>query len=92
MWDSYSDALITFNHEDFVGELAYIVENDVLIFAILNELKSNTNLNIKNATRINGLMFEGDGRTHNEIHLATGEVISADLIVRCYEEIIIILK
>ncbi|XP_059157238.1 ubiquinone biosynthesis monooxygenase COQ6, mitochondrial-like [Physella acuta] len=40
VWDSCSDSLITFNNEDMTDSLAYIVENDVILAAIMKALKA----------------------------------------------------
>lgn len=84
MWDCRSDALITFNHNNFIGDLAYIVENDVLLYGILNELKSIPNVTLKNNARISSVMLNCDNSTYGEVHLASGEQYSADLIVRTF--------
>lgn len=39
VWESCSDSLLTFNHPDLSLELAYVVENDVLLSAITESLK-----------------------------------------------------
>uniref|UniRef100_A0A8C4RAE3 Ubiquinone biosynthesis monooxygenase COQ6, mitochondrial n=1 Tax=Eptatretus burgeri TaxID=7764 RepID=A0A8C4RAE3_EPTBU len=40
VWDACSDALITFDKEDFVEDLAFIVENDVVMTALTKQLES----------------------------------------------------
>ncbi|XP_047201282.1 ubiquinone biosynthesis monooxygenase COQ6, mitochondrial isoform X3 [Girardinichthys multiradiatus] len=38
VWDACSDALITFDKEDLLDEMAYIVENDIVVAAITRQL------------------------------------------------------
>lgn len=38
VWDACSDALITFDKENFEDEMAYIVENDVVVAALTRQL------------------------------------------------------
>ncbi|XP_012707709.2 ubiquinone biosynthesis monooxygenase COQ6, mitochondrial [Fundulus heteroclitus] len=40
VWDACSDALITFDKEDLLDEMAYIVENDIVVAAITRQLDS----------------------------------------------------
>lgn len=40
VWDACSDALITFDKENFEDEMAYIVENDVVVAALTRQLDS----------------------------------------------------
>lgn len=81
MWDSSSDALITFNYDNFIGNLAYIIENDILLFAILNEIEKKSNIVIQNDARIDKIQLESENGKTNEIHLTTGEQFSAELLV-----------
>lgn len=82
MWDSCSDALITFNHDNFIGNVSYIVENDVILHALLNEIDQNTNVSIRNDARIEKVLLERDGLLSNAVELKTGESFSAELLVR----------
>lgn len=81
MWDGISDALITFNQPNFIDEVAYIVENDVLIHAILKEIKKNSNITIKNNSKIEKIQLQRDGHTNGKVHLKSGEIYSADVLV-----------
>lgn len=81
VWDSCSDALITFNHDNFIGDVAYIVENDVLVHAILKELEPFTNITVRNDAKIEKVLLERDGFTFSRVQLSTGEDFSAELLV-----------
>lgn len=82
VWDSCSDALITFNHDNFIGDIAYIVENDVLLHSILKELEPSTNITIRNDAKIEHILLERDGLPFGKVQLATGENFTAELLVR----------
>lgn len=81
IWDSCSDALITFNHDNFIGDVAYIVENDVLLHSILKELEPFTNITIQNDAKIEQVSLERDGLPFGKVQLATGESFTAELLV-----------
>jgi 2-polyprenyl-6-methoxyphenol hydroxylase-like FAD-dependent oxidoreductase len=39
VWDSCSDSMIAFSQDDMTEPLAYIVENDVILGAIMKQVK-----------------------------------------------------
>lgn len=65
-----------------MGDVAYIVENDVLLHAILNEIEHNENVTIRNDTKIDKVLLERDGYTSSQVFLKSGENFSAELLVR----------
>lgn len=73
--------MITFNHDNFIGDVAYIVENDVLLHSILKELEPFTNITIQNNAKIERVALEQDGLPFGKVQLATGETFSAELLV-----------
>ncbi|XP_031617711.1 ubiquinone biosynthesis monooxygenase COQ6, mitochondrial [Contarinia nasturtii] len=81
VWDACSDALITFNHDNFIGDVAYVVENDVLVHSILKELQPYNNITIRNDAKIDKVILEQDGSTYGKVQLASGEDFSAELLV-----------
>lgn len=83
MWDSCSDALITFN-DDFIGDVAYIVENDVLVHSVLKEVQTIDNITIRNDERIDKVLLERDELTYSKVQLTTGEEFSAELLVSIF--------
>lgn len=73
--------MITFNHDNFIGDVAYIVENDVLLHSILEELEPFTNITIQNDAKIERVALEQDGLPFGKVQLATEETFSAELLV-----------
>lgn len=86
VWDGTSDALITFNRPDFAGDVAYIVENDVLLYAIEKEIRKNPNVTIQNNSNIEQVRLACDGHYNNKVYLKSGEVFSAELLVSKYKK------
>lgn len=62
--------------------MACIVENDVLVHAILKELEASSNVTIQNNSRIERVLLPKDGYQHGSVTLSTGENYSCDLMVR----------
>lgn len=81
MWDACSDAIITLNHDNFSDDMAYIVENDLLMSALLQELEQNSNVLLKSSTSISSVQLPKDGFVSSGVVLTTGERYSCDLLV-----------
>lgn len=62
-------------------DVAYIVENDVLLYAILNEIEKTENVKIQNNSKIEKVLLQKDGVLNNLVYLQNGQVFSADLLV-----------
>lgn len=73
--------MITFNHDNFSANVAYIVENDVLVHAILKELEPFDNITVRNDAKIEKILLERDGATYSKVQLANGDDFSAELLV-----------
>lgn len=81
VWESYSDALIAFEDDHPANNMAYIIENDVMLHAILKELECAENVTIRNAAKIENVLLERDGVPNGTVQLNTGETFTADLLV-----------
>lgn len=90
VWDGTTDALITFNRDNFEGDVAFIVENDVLLYAIEREIAKNPNVTIRNESKIENVRLSCDGRPHNEVVLKSGEIITSELLVSKIEGIFLL--
>lgn len=62
-------------------EVAYIVENDVLIHAILKEIEKCNQIEIKNNSKIEKVRLQRDGFANGLVYLKSGEVYSSELVV-----------
>ncbi|KAJ6639239.1 Ubiquinone biosynthesis monooxygenase COQ6, mitochondrial [Pseudolycoriella hygida] len=86
VWDACSDAIITLNHEHFSDNMAYIVENELLMSVLLQQLNDSPNVLLKNDTSISSVQLPKDGFDCSGVLLKTGERYSCDLlsIIRSY--------
>lgn len=69
------------NHENFSDDMAYIVENDLLMSALLDELEKNSNVILKNSSSIDNVELPKDQNDHGGVSLKTGERFTCDLLV-----------
>lgn len=89
VWDSCSDSIITFNNDDLNDNLAYIVENDVILEAVKRSLPKSHNLNIKYNTSAKSYIIPGitpghDGLDQNSwvtVQLNDGSEIKTKLLI-----------
>lgn len=81
VWDACSDAIITLNHDNFSDDMAYIVENDLLMSALLQQLERNSNVALKSSASISSVQLPKDGCDRSGVALKTGERYSCDLLV-----------
>lgn len=65
-----------------MASVAYIVENEVLLHAIENEIMKNSNVDIRNDSRIEKVHLQCNGSECNEVHLKSGETFTSELLVR----------
>jgi hypothetical protein len=101
VWEACSDAMITFSHDAMVEDIAYIVENDVLLAAVNREVQELTeNLTVIHEAKIKGYELpQRYGTTCDvRVHLENGSSYVCSLLVsiiysitkkkfqiRCYE-------
>lgn len=81
MWDACSDAIITLNHDNFSDDMAYIVENDLLMSVLLQQLEKNSNVTLKSSASIGAVQLPKDGFDKSGVTLKDGERYSCDLLV-----------
>uniref|UniRef100_A0A182PFC6 FAD dependent oxidoreductase domain-containing protein n=1 Tax=Anopheles epiroticus TaxID=199890 RepID=A0A182PFC6_9DIPT len=80
VWDACSDALITFNYDDFSENISWIVENDVLLASIYRQLESVPNVRVRYASKLASCELIRDGANRSTVHLADGEKLNCDLL------------
>ncbi|CAH2045497.1 unnamed protein product, partial [Iphiclides podalirius] len=86
VWDACSDALISFSSSDVLDDdVAYIVENDLLLHAIDKELKSP---NVKNVDIVYGAKISGyelpqknDLKMETIVNMNNGDAYTCQLLV-----------
>lgn len=84
VWDACSDALISFTSSDMMGDdIAYIVENDLLLHAVNTELTSPSvkNVQIVYGAKISGYKLTRETSDCNIVKLDNGDTYLCDLLV-----------
>lgn len=88
MWDACSDAMISFSSAEMLDDdVAYIVENDVLLHAINSELSTtnNKNLNINYESKISGCTLpQEDSNQRSVVKMSNGDTYTCQLLVSKY--------
>uniref|UniRef100_A0A3Q3A1P8 Coenzyme Q6, monooxygenase n=1 Tax=Kryptolebias marmoratus TaxID=37003 RepID=A0A3Q3A1P8_KRYMA len=87
VWDACSDALITFDKEDLLDEMAYIVENDIVVTAITKQLDTlSDNVQVKYKSKVVKytwpmLHHAADSIPWVQVTLANGETHQTKLLI-----------
>ncbi|XP_053613898.1 ubiquinone biosynthesis monooxygenase COQ6, mitochondrial [Plodia interpunctella] len=84
VWDACSDALISFTSSDMMGDdIAYIVENDLLLHAVNTELTSPSvkNVQIVYGAKISGYKLTRETSDCNIVKLDNGDTYLCDLLI-----------
>lgn len=84
VWDARSDAMIAFGGAAIAADMAYIVENDVLLHAVLEQLNSGDvarQVRVQNGSRIEAVELATGAGERGAVRLQTGEEFSCDLLV-----------
>lgn len=80
--DASSDAMIAFSGEQIASDMAYIVENDVLVHSVLQQLKAvGENVNVQNGARIEAVRLAPGPNGRGMVQLKSGQSFSCDLLV-----------
>ncbi|KAL3968974.1 cathepsin B [Sarotherodon galilaeus] len=87
VWDACSDALITFDKENVEDEMAYIVENDLVVAALTRQLDSlSENVQVKYRSKVVKYTWpmpsqEADYIPWVRVTLANGETLQTKLLI-----------
>ncbi|KYM93567.1 PREDICTED: ubiquinone biosynthesis monooxygenase COQ6, mitochondrial [Cyphomyrmex costatus] len=81
VWEACSDAMITFNEDLSSKELAYIVENDLLLHAINKQLSEKENITVIYNSKVTDIQLLKTGMEFVTILLQSGERYRARLLV-----------
>ncbi|KAK2583730.1 hypothetical protein KPH14_009648 [Odynerus spinipes] len=81
VWDACSDAIITFNDDYLSKELAYIVENDLLLHAVNKELQEKTNVDVVYNAKVTNLLLPNLVGEDAKVQLENGRQYKTKLLV-----------
>ncbi|CAG10598.1 unnamed protein product, partial [Tetraodon nigroviridis] len=86
VWDACSDALITFDKENLQEEMAYIVENDVVVAALTKQLDTlSDNVQVKYRSKVVKYVWpmphQADAVPWVKIKLASGDTLQTKLLI-----------
>uniref|UniRef100_A0A667XEE9 Ubiquinone biosynthesis monooxygenase COQ6, mitochondrial n=1 Tax=Myripristis murdjan TaxID=586833 RepID=A0A667XEE9_9TELE len=87
VWDACSDALITFDKENLQDEMAYIVENDIIVAALTKQLDSlSDNVQVKYRSKVVKYTWPmsyqaADSIPWVQVTLDSGETLQAKLLI-----------
>uniref|UniRef100_A0A7N8YPC5 Ubiquinone biosynthesis monooxygenase COQ6, mitochondrial n=1 Tax=Mastacembelus armatus TaxID=205130 RepID=A0A7N8YPC5_9TELE len=87
VWDACSDALITFDKENLEDEMAYIVENDIVVAALTKQLDSlSDNVQVKYRSKVVQYTWPmshlaTDSIPWVQVTLASGETLQTKLLI-----------
>lgn len=85
VWDACSDALITFDKENLEDEMAYIVENDIVVAALTKQLDGlSDNVKVKYRSKVvkyTWPMPHHDSVPWVQVTLANGETLQTKLLI-----------
>uniref|UniRef100_A0A8C7YLQ0 Ubiquinone biosynthesis monooxygenase COQ6, mitochondrial n=1 Tax=Oryzias sinensis TaxID=183150 RepID=A0A8C7YLQ0_9TELE len=87
VWDACSDALITFDKEDLENEMAYIVENDIVVVSITRQLDTlSDNVQVKYRSKVVKYTWPmphhaAESVPWVQVTLANGETLQTKLLI-----------
>lgn len=82
MWEACSDAMITFNENLSYKDLAYIVENDLLLHAVNKQLSKKENVTVIYKSKIANVKLPKTSMEFVTVQLQSGEQYKSRLLVR----------
>lgn len=80
MWDAVSGAAITFTDDD-CDDVAYVVENNLLVLSVNDELKQASKVEVLNEAKIKSCLLPTGDKCKVGITLENGTEFSCDLLV-----------
>lgn len=81
VWDACSDAIITFNEDLYDTEVAFIVENDLLVHAVSERLSEKPAAQTLYETRVDKVFLPSKRADNSKIILDSGKEVEAKLLV-----------
>ncbi|XP_025833722.1 ubiquinone biosynthesis monooxygenase COQ6, mitochondrial [Agrilus planipennis] len=83
VWDAVSDAMIQFNQDDYLDNVAYIVENDLLLHSVNRELAHVQNVNVLYQAIVDSLKLPDVNSDTSKVLLENGKSFTCDLLLGC---------
>lgn len=85
VWDACSEAFITFDQDNLQSDVAYIVENDVLLHAVNKELEkpdNPTKVDVVHSAKISKYdLMVNNHNSDTKVHMENGAVLTCNLLV-----------
>ncbi|XP_034243603.1 ubiquinone biosynthesis monooxygenase COQ6, mitochondrial [Thrips palmi] len=82
VWETCSDSLITFSEDDLSNPVAYIIENDLMMWALSKCNENIPNSSVRYSAKIKDYAFPHSSDVNTpEVLLETGEKLSCDLLI-----------
>lgn len=81
VWDACSDAMIVFNEDYTTDEIAYIVENDLVLHAVNKQLSEKGNVDVIYNSKVEHIKLPKVPEENAEIQLQNGKRFKAKLLV-----------
>ena len=81
--------MITFNEDHLAEELAYIIENDLLLHAVETQLAEKNSVKVINNAKVQDIILSHTLGVESNVHLESGENFKAKLLVSFYSARII---
>ncbi|KAL6256346.1 hypothetical protein P5V15_012463 [Pogonomyrmex californicus] len=81
VWEACSDAMITFNEDNLYKELAYIVENDLLLHAVNKQLSQKENVTVIYKSAVGTVKLPKTSEEFVSVQLQSGEQYKTRLLV-----------
>lgn len=81
VWDACSDAMITFNEDYLAEELAYIVENDLLIHALNKQLSKKNNVTVIYDSKVAEIKLPKTSTQDAVVQLQSGKQYISKLLI-----------
>lgn len=73
--------MIKFQGDSIVDDMAFIVENDVLVHSLLQQIKKHDNITLQNGSKIEAVQLATATQNLGYVTLQTGEEYSCNLMV-----------
>ncbi|XP_012149973.2 ubiquinone biosynthesis protein COQ6, mitochondrial isoform X1 [Megachile rotundata] len=81
VWDACSDAMIVFNEDYLAEEIAYIVENDLLLHGVNKQLTEKENVNVVYDSKVESIKLPVNEGDNAEIQLQNGKTYKTKLLI-----------